>query len=181
MPRIVAAGYLLHVREEMPLTQHFTRLLKRMAAGAWAPVVVVLVSFPLSSAPFAESVYPVLHIAGGAALAYFFRRAVRLAYTGWPPLLSSLVAFSLACTGALAWEIAEFAIDFVFGTTLQEGLLDTMTDLILACSGAGAWLALRRGVQDFAPERTGWTPQPTDRQRRGESAENRTAPRAAKG
>ena len=158
-----------------------SRLLKRVAAGAWAPVVVVLVSLPASSAPFAEGLYPVLHVAGGAALAYFFRRAVRLAYTGWPPLLSSLVAFSLACTGALAWEMAEFAIDVVFGTTLQAGLLDTMTDLILACAGAGAWLALRRGVQDLAPERTARAPAPTDRQHGPRSAENRTAPRAAKG
>ncbi|HEX4926433.1 MAG TPA: hypothetical protein VFV74_00385 [Burkholderiales bacterium] len=163
------------------MAQKFSRQLKRLAAGAWAPVVVVLVSFPLSSAPFAESIYPVLHIAGGAALAYFFRRTVRLFYTGWPPLLSSLVAFSLACTGALAWEIAEFGIDFVFGTTLQEGLLDTMTDLILACAGAGAWLALRRGVQDLAPAGTVRMPQATDRHHHAESAENRTAPRVAKG
>ncbi|HET7198678.1 MAG TPA: hypothetical protein VFI86_08435 [Burkholderiales bacterium] len=59
-------------------------------------------------------------------------------------MLSSLVAFSLACTAALAWEIFEFTSDFLLGTTLQEGLFDTMTDLILAAAGAAAWLALRR-------------------------------------
>jgi hypothetical protein len=119
-------------------------LLKTLPEAGWAPLTVLLVSFPLASMPFAERAYPLLHLLGGAALAYFFRRAVRSAYTGWPPVLSSLVAFSLACTGALAWEIAEFAIDFLAGTKLQEGLLDTMTDLILAGGGAAAWLTLRR-------------------------------------
>lgn len=123
---------------------HRLRTLFAILKGAWAPFAVLAVSFPVAAMPFAEAVYPALHLLGGMALAYFFRRAVRLVYGAWPPLLSSLVAFSLACTGALAWEIAEFASDFLFGTTLQEGLLDTMTDLILAAAGAAAWLALRR-------------------------------------
>jgi hypothetical protein len=148
----------------------FRQLLQLLKEAAWAPLTVLLVSFPVARMPFAESVYPVLHLLGGAALAYFFRRAVRRFYHGWPPMLSSLVAFSLACTGALAWEVAEFAIDFVFGTTLQEGLLDTMTDLILAAAGAAAWLALRRGVQDFAPWRAVRPARTTDRQRGRQSA-----------
>jgi len=121
----------------------FRALLTAIKERGWAPLAVLLVSFPIAAAPFAESVYPVLHLLGGAALGYFFRRVVRLVHA-WPPVLSSLVAFSLACTTALAWEIFEFAVDFIFGTTLQEGLLDTMTDLILAAAGAAAWLALRR-------------------------------------
>jgi hypothetical protein len=159
----------------------FRQLLRLLKEAAWAPLAVLLVSFPVARMPFAESVYPVLHLLGGAALAFFFRRAVRQLYHGWPPMLSSLVAFSLACTGALAWEVAEFAIDFVFGTTLQEGLLDTMTDLILSCSGAAAWLAVRRGVQDLAPPDAAGNLQTTDRQGSGESAENRTAPYVANG
>ena len=123
--------------------------------GAWAPLVILLISFPVAATRYAESAYPVLHLLGGAALAYFFRRAVRLVHRGWPPMLSSLVAFALACTGALAWEIAEFASDFVFGTALQEGLLDTMTDLILAAAGAAAWLALRRCPMPRLPVQPG--------------------------
>jgi hypothetical protein len=119
-------------------------LLAAIKERAWAPLAVMLVSFPIAAMPFAEGVYPMLHLLGGAALGYFFRRAVRLVQAAWPPMLSSLIAFSLACTTALAWEIFEFAVDFLLGTTLQEGLLDTMTDLILAASGAAAWLALRR-------------------------------------
>jgi hypothetical protein len=123
---------------------HAFRTLLEILKGGWAPLAVLGVSFPIAAMPFAEVVYPVLHLLGGMALAYFFRRAVHLVHRAWPPLASSLVAFALACTGALAWEIAEFAVDFLFATSLQEGLLDTMTDLVLAAAGAAAWLALRR-------------------------------------
>lgn len=160
-------------------TRHFALRLLREAA--WAPLCVLCISFPIAATSIAERVYPVLHLLGGMALAYFFRRAVRLLHAGWPPMLSSLVALSLACTGALAWEIAEFAVDFVFGTTLQEGLFDTMTDLILAAAGAAAWLALRRAVQDLAAWHAAWQAQSTDRQHARQSAKNRTAPRGAKG
>ena len=157
------------------------RTLLQILQGGWSPLLVLAVSFPVSMMASAESIYPLLHLLGGASLAYFFRRAVRIVHRAWPPVLSSLVAFSLACTGALAWEIAEFAVDFVFHTALQEGLFDTMTDLILAAGGAAAWLALRRGVQDFAPWRTAWRAESTDRQGGRQSAENCTAPRAVKG
>lgn len=153
------------------------RIAIEILRGGWAPLAVLLASFPFASTRYAEAAYSVLHLLGGAALAWFFRRAVRIAHRGWPPGLSSLVAFALACTVALAWEIAEFASDFLFGTTLQEGLLDTMTDLILAAAGAAAWLALRRCPMPRigsrpAPDR----PSPeTVRQPGDESAENRTA------
>jgi hypothetical protein len=146
------------------------RCVSAILRGAWAPLAVLAASFPLAGAPYAEAAYSALHVLGGVALAYFARRAVRLLHAGWPPVLSSVVALALACTGALAWEIAEFGIDFVFGTMLQEGLLDTMTDLILAAAGAAAWLALRRGVQDFAPWRTVRPAGTTDRQRSRQSA-----------
>lgn len=158
------------------------RLTRDILRGGWAPLAVLLASFPIANLRYAESAYSVLHLLGGVALAWFFRRSVRIVYRGWPPVLSSLVAFALACTGALAWEVAEFAIDFVFGTTLQKGLLDTMTDLILAAGGAAAWLALRRcpmpRVQPQA--RPGHRTRDTVRQPGGESAENRTAPARAR-
>lgn len=155
--------------------------------GGWAPLAVLLASFPFANTRYAESAYSLLHLLGGVALAWFFRRAVRIVHRGWPPGLSSLVAFALACTGALAWEIAEFAIDFMFGTTLQEGLLDTMTDLILAAAGAAAWLVLRRcpmprvgspgGASREAP---GHPSGDTVRQPGHETAKNRTAPARAR-
>ena len=155
--------------------------------GGWAPLAVLLASFPFAGMRYAESAYSLLHLLGGMALAWFFRRAVRIVHRGWPPGLSSLVAFALACTSALAWEIAEFAVDFVFGTTLQEGLLDTMTDLILASAGAAAWLVLRRcpmprvGSPGAASRASPGRPsEDTVRQPKSESAENRTAPARAR-
>lgn len=160
---------------------HLLRIVTEILRGGWAPLAVLLASFPFANTRHAEAAYSVLHLLGGVALAWFFRRAVRLVNAGWPPGLSSLVAFALACTGALAWEIAEFAIDFVFGTRLQEGLLDTMTDLILAAAGAAAWLALRRCPMPRVGSATPGRPAADAvRQRGGESAENRTAPARAR-
>ena len=64
------------------------------------------------------------------------------------PLARYAVAFAFACTGALGWELMEFSIDQIWGTHLQEGLLDTMTDLMLGVCGAALYLgyaALPRG------------------------------------
>ena len=163
---------------------HALKTLFDILRGGWAPLAVLLASFPFANTRFAESAYSLLHLLGGVALAWFFRRAVRIVHRGWPPGLSSLVAFALACTGALAWEIAEFAIDFVFGTKLQEGLLDTMTDLILAAAGAAAWLALRRcpmpRVLNSPTATPGRPAGDTARQPAHENAENRTAPARAR-
>jgi hypothetical protein len=52
-----------------------------------------------------------------------------------------LLAFTAACSTALAWEIAEFMSDQLLGTALQEGNLDTMSDLMLGLAGAAAYLA----------------------------------------
>jgi hypothetical protein len=51
-----------------------------------------------------------------------------------------VLAFALACTVALAWELAEFAIDQLAGTRLQEDLAETMSDLLFAVCGAALYL-----------------------------------------
>ncbi len=51
-----------------------------------------------------------------------------------PMIVLFIVIFTMAL-GAL-WEIYEFAFDQFFGTTLQHGNVDTMTDLILDLIGA---------------------------------------------
>lgn len=38
-------------------------------------------------------------------------------------------------------RLRSFLIDHVFGTMLQEGRLDTVSDLLLGASGAAAYLA----------------------------------------
>lgn len=54
-----------------------------------------------------------------------------------PPIVISLIAFNFALTIGVLWEIFEYAMDRVFGLNLQqEGLVDTMEDLIIDCVGA---------------------------------------------
>jgi uncharacterized membrane protein YjdF len=77
------------------------------------------------------------------------------------PRFVALFAFVFAvATGAL-WEILEFAMDRLFGTTMQKpmlgdpsGLTDTMWDLILDTAGASAisafgWWYMRNGERSF--------------------------------
>lgn len=54
-----------------------------------------------------------------------------------PPLAVSFVAFCLAATIGMVWEIFEFFMDQVFGMNMQKsGLIDTMWDLIVDMIGA---------------------------------------------
>ena len=76
-------------------------------------------------------------VLGGAALAFWFSRLATIEVP-W----RYVVAFALACTGVVAWEAGEFAVDQLVGTALQEGNLDTMTDLLLSVCGAAGYLSL---------------------------------------
>ena len=58
-----------------------------------------------------------------------------------PGALRYVCAFCAACTAALGWELAEFAIDQVAGSALQEGRVDTMSDLMLSVCGAALFLS----------------------------------------
>ncbi len=53
------------------------------------------------------------------------------------PILLGIIIFSLGLAFGVVWEIFEFAVDSLFGTSMQKsGLVDTMWDLIV--DGAGA-------------------------------------------
>src|SRR2546430_13767536 len=83
------------------------------------------------------------HLAGGAALAFCYLRAIAIARAklgALRPAGAYLLAFALSCTTALAWEMGEFTIDQLAGTGLQQGNFDTMSDLILGTAGAAAYL-----------------------------------------
>jgi hypothetical protein len=99
-------------------------------ARAWAPAAVLALAWCVGRTTSAHDMWWALHVAGGAALAFFFLRGRRYA-----------IAFALACGGALGWEFGEFVIGQVFGSALQEGRLDTISDLLLGASGAAAYLA----------------------------------------
>lgn len=77
------------------------------------------------------------------------------------PRFVALFAFLFAVAVGTLWEIFEFAMDRLFGTTMQKpmlgdpsGLTDTMWDLIVDTLGAGTisifgWIYMRRSRRSF--------------------------------
>lgn len=77
------------------------------------------------------------------------------------PGLVALFAFAFAVAAGTLWEIFEFGMDQLFGTTMQKptrndpsGLTDTMLDLIVDCLGAlvvcaAGWWHLHRRSHSF--------------------------------
>ncbi len=54
-----------------------------------------------------------------------------------PPLALAFLSFSIAMSMGALWEVFEFAMDSLVGTTMQKsGLVDTMWDLIVDTIGA---------------------------------------------
>jgi hypothetical protein len=107
----------------------------------WAPITV-LVLHSILGGMFGHEPYvdPVIHFLGGVAAALFFWRAAFYSgrYLGvLSPLALGLMAFGLAATAAVVWEIGEFASDLFLGTNIQRDVSNTMRDLILGVSGAG--------------------------------------------
>src|SRR3982750_166008 len=118
-------------------------LIRLLREALWAPAAVVLLAFVLGRLP-AVDLWWLMHVAGGAAVAFCYLRLTALvgrryglAHAG----VGYVVAFALACSTALLWELAEFAVDETTGSDLQEGLMDTMSDLMLSVCGAAAYLA----------------------------------------
>lgn len=109
---------------------------------AWAPLSVFGVyaiglalrlfrSFPSLDIP--------VHFAGGVAITYFYRSAIRHSQrlVGEIPL-SIQVLFAITCTGttAILWEFYENISDFLFGTRMVRGVQDTIVDLFAGVMGA---------------------------------------------
>jgi hypothetical protein len=101
----------------------------------WAPLAIIALNVVVARLPQAGELWWLLHFLGGAALAFCCFRLARI-----PGALRYVLAFSVACTVALGWELAEFAIDQMAGTALQEGRADTMSDLMFSVCGAALFL-----------------------------------------
>ena len=105
--------------------------------AAWAPIAVLVLAWIVGRLPVARDLWWLFHVFGGAALAFFCARALVPA----SPAARYLSAFAFAVAGAVAWELAEFAWDQAFGTRLQEGRADTISDLFFSACGAALYLS----------------------------------------
>jgi hypothetical protein len=79
------------------------------------------------------------HIFGGVAMAYFI--LVCVAYSqdflgSIPKAIQLVAAFGLTAVVAIVWEFAEFLSDLAFGTRLNLGVSDTLSDLFFGLLGA---------------------------------------------
>lgn len=96
----------------------------------------------------------------GFLLVYVLNESRRLDLSMRPRFVA-LFAFLFAVSVGTLWEIFEFAMDQLAGTTMQKpmlgdpsGLTDTMWDLIVDAIGAAAvsilgWWYMNRGTQSF--------------------------------
>lgn len=90
-----------------------------------------------------------MHFMGGVAAAYFVRSSAPIAQAilgVLTPLGRDMLAFGIAGSAALMWEVGEFVGDQLRGTNVQRGLNNTMRDLILGVSGGVLCIALTRAI-----------------------------------
>jgi hypothetical protein len=126
---------------DLPFVRRFLRIL---IDPGWAPFSVVIFHVILAEFGLTHRFDHLLHFLGGVAIAYFcFRLLALLSFLppshGW---LIYLMAFAASCTAALFWEFAEFASDVFLRTSVQQGLRETMLDLIFGVLGATLSLLL---------------------------------------
>jgi len=119
-----------------------TWIVGTLREAAWAPLsVVAFYAIGLTLHLFA--LLPVLdiptHFAGGVAITYFYRVAIRQAQklVGEIPVpIQVLLAFTSTGTTTIFWEFYENLLDFFLGTHMVRGLGDTIVDLAVGLSGA---------------------------------------------
>ena len=115
-------------------------MVQRALSVGWAPLAVVATHAILSRAIGHHREFdPWFHFLGGAAGAHALLRA----FTAFPAMLRPIAKWPrgwtvlLLVTGAvLLWELGEFANDRLFGTHVQQGTLDTGSDIVLGIAGA---------------------------------------------
>jgi hypothetical protein len=110
--------------------------------AAWAPLCIV--GFYVIGLTFGWfNQFPPLdiptHFAGGMAITYFYRVAIRNSHTllgPTPRLIQILCAFTATGTTTVFWEFYENTIDYFFGFNTVRGLEETVIDMFMGLSGA---------------------------------------------
>ena len=116
-----------------------TSVALRLARALWAPFAVVAVHDGIARLFNHYSILdPGFHFFGGVAGAYCLSTLLRLfpsaPVPSWVRTRTAVVAITFGV--ALLWEGAEGASDVFLGTHIQEGWLDTGSDLVLGFLGA---------------------------------------------
>ena len=128
-----------------------TWIVDTLREAAWAPLGVlgfygiglalgIFDSFPFLDIP--------THLAGGIAIAYFYRVAIRHSQklVGQIPFpIQLLLGFTSAGTTTILWEFYENILDFFLGTQMVRGLEDTIVDLFVGLLGALVLSLLYKG------------------------------------
>jgi hypothetical protein len=111
--------------------------------AAWAPLLVFCSMLAADKGFKLLRLYPwldvPLHFAGGVAIAYFFRVCVAHSeqqFGSIPIAIQRTLSIGLTAVAAIAWEILEYLFDLNFGTLLNHGVSDTLSDLFSGLSGA---------------------------------------------
>lgn len=113
---------------------------------AWPPLAVLAAHAVLTTvAGHQEWLDPLFHFSGGFAGAVTLWRAFdRLPlpprWTAPPRRRVAIVLTMLAV--AVGWELMEFASDQLNGTHVQEGPLDTGSDIVLGVAGAVVFVVM---------------------------------------
>lgn len=120
-------------------------------SGFWAPLAVFLAHVILSLTFNAYERLPVLdipiHFLGGMAIVFFFSRLLDIlgdhaVIDRIDGLVRAVLLVALTATAAVFWEFAEYVSDQSFGTQAQEGLEDTLLDMLLGIFGGFIMVSL---------------------------------------
>lgn len=133
-------------------------------SGFWAPLAVFLAHVILSLTFNAYERLPAvdipIHLLGGIAIAFFFSRTLGILgdygmVNRVDGLVRAILLVALTATAAVSWEFAEFVSDRVFGTQAQEGLEDTLLDMLLGIMGGSTmvlFLWMKDGYEAMRPK-----------------------------
>ena len=118
--------------------------------AAWAPAGLVLTYAVGVKATNAQWSLPWIdmaaHFLGGVAITYFFSEVMSQAQRATGKVVGvvrSIAALGLTALAAIGWELMEYASDALLGTSLNNGVTDTLMDLVLGIAGGLALLIWR--------------------------------------
>ena len=129
----------------------FRQWFAAVPAEAFGLPAGVLVFWAVAAKGFdAYILYPWLdiptHFAGGIAGVYCFDAcllALRPLLGPVHPALRLALAFGLLACAAIGWEFLEFLSDLAWGTHLNLGVTDTLSDLLFGLLGGGWGVGIR--------------------------------------